>query len=97
MRRGAVAMWPKSYEEHIRRAERRLSTFDRKTVDSAWGTIEYAERGTRIPLLVSHGIAGGLDACVETAKVWAGDGFHVIGPSRFGYLRSSLPKGANPA
>jgi pimeloyl-ACP methyl ester carboxylesterase len=90
-------MWPKSFAEHLRRAEERLSTFDRKTIDSAWGTIEYAEHGTGIPLLVSHGIAGGFDAAIETAKVWAGEGFQVIGPSRFGYFRSELPKGANPA
>jgi pimeloyl-ACP methyl ester carboxylesterase len=90
-------MWPKSYAEHIRKAEERLATFDPRIVDSGWGTIEYAERGTGIPLLVSHGIDGGFDAAIETAKVWAGDGFHVIGPSRFGYIRSALPKGACPA
>jgi pimeloyl-ACP methyl ester carboxylesterase len=90
-------MWPASYAEHIRRAEERLSSFERKTVDSAWGTIEYAERGSGIPLLVSHGIGGGFDACVVTAEVWAGEGLHVIGPSRFGYFGSSLPTGANPA
>jgi pimeloyl-ACP methyl ester carboxylesterase len=90
-------MWPKSYADHIRRAEERLTTFDPKAVDSAWGTIEYAERGTGIPLLVSHGIDGGFDAAIKTAKVWAGDGFQVIGPSRFGYFRSTLPRNANPA
>jgi len=78
MRREAVAMWPGSYAEHIREAEERLSSFERKTVDSAWGAIEYAERGSGIPLLVSHGIGGGFDACVVTAEVWAGDGLHVI-------------------
>jgi pimeloyl-ACP methyl ester carboxylesterase len=90
-------MWPKSYAEHIRKAEDRLSSFERKAVDSTWGTIEYAEQGTGTPLLVSHGIAGGFDAAMVTARTWAGEGFHVIGPSRFGYFRSDLPKGANPA
>ncbi len=90
-------MWPKSYAEHIAEAERRLTTFDARTVDSPWGAIEYVERGAEIPLLVSHGIAGGHDAAVVTAEVWAGDGFRVIGPSRFGYFRSALPTGAHPA
>jgi 2-hydroxy-6-oxonona-2,4-dienedioate hydrolase len=90
-------MWPKSYAEQIRKAEERLLTFDRKTIDSAFGTIEFAERGTGPPLLVSQGIVGGFDACVVTAEVWVGEGFHVIGPSRFGYFRSAVPEGANPA
>jgi hypothetical protein len=89
-----ATMWPKSYAKHIAQAEQRLLTFDSRTVDSPWGSIEYVERGTGIPLLVSHGIAGGHDAAVVMAEVWAGEGFRVIGPSRFGYFRSALPKGA---
>lgn len=89
-------MWPKSYVEHIRRAEERLSTYDTRTIDWAGGTIRYAERGSGIPLLVSHGIVGGFDAALVTAERWAGDGFRVIGPARFGYLGSALPEGASP-
>jgi hypothetical protein len=91
-----VTMWSASYAEHIRRAEERLSSLERKTVDSAWGTIEYAERGSGIPLLVSHGIGGGFDACVVTAEVWAGEGLHVIGPSRVRLLRVELTHRGQP-
>lgn len=60
------------------------------------GTVRYAERGSGIPLLVSHGIVGGYDAAVATAERWAGEGFRVIGPARFGYQGSNMPEGANP-
>ena len=90
-------MWPKSYAKHLWQAEERLTAYERRRVGSPWGVVEYSERGTGIPLLVSHGIVGGFDAALVTADVWVGDGLRVIGPARFGYFESDLPEGANPA
>jgi len=57
-----------------------------------------AARRRRAPLLVSHGVLG---CHVDTVDSWwanlPGPGFRVIGPSRFGYFASTLPKDATPA
>jgi pimeloyl-ACP methyl ester carboxylesterase len=62
-----------------------------------FGTIEYAEHGAGLPLLFSHPLFGGCDAGIGLAQNYAGDGFRVIAPSRFGYLGSTLPREASPA
>lgn len=55
------------------------------------GTLEYAEIGRGEPILVVHGAGGGFDQALDMASGLAGQGFRLIAPSRFGYLRSSLP------
>ncbi len=55
------------------------------------GAIEYAEMGAGIPLLSIHGAGGGFDQGLANAAELAGDGFRIIAPSRFGYLRTSVP------
>jgi pimeloyl-ACP methyl ester carboxylesterase len=90
-------MWPRSYAELLRRAQERLSSIEHTSIDSRFGTIEYAERGEGHPVLVLHGIFGGFDAACLTADRWIGDGFHVVAPSRFGCLGSPLPPDATAA
>ena len=55
------------------------------------GTLEYAEMGHGEPILVVHGAGGGFDQALDMAGAMAERGFRLIAPSRFGYLRSSLP------
>jgi pimeloyl-ACP methyl ester carboxylesterase len=90
-------MWPRSYAELLRRAQERLSSIEHTSIDSRFGTIEYAERGEGHPVLLLPGIFGGFDAACLTADRWIGDGFHVVAPSRFGCLGSSLPPNATVA
>jgi pimeloyl-ACP methyl ester carboxylesterase len=90
-------MWPRSYAELLRRAQERLSSIEHTSIDSRFGTIEYAERGEGHPVLLLHGIFGGFDAACLTADRWIGDGFHGVAPSRFGCLGSSLPPNATVA
>jgi pimeloyl-ACP methyl ester carboxylesterase len=90
-------MWPSSYATLRRRAQRRLSSIRHTSIRSPFGTIEYAERGEGAPVLVLHGIFGGFDAAYLTVDPWIGDGFHVVAPSRFGCLGSSLPPDATVA
>jgi 2-hydroxy-6-oxonona-2,4-dienedioate hydrolase len=66
-------------------------------IDTAAGPIEYAAAGDGFPLLSIHGAGGGFDLGVATAAELAGDGFRIIAPSRFGYLRTPVPKDASPA
>src|ERR1022692_5040881 len=65
-----------------------------KTVETSFGTLEYAEMGEGPPILVVHGAEGGFDQGIDMTGAIVGRGYRLIAPSRFGYLRSTLP--ANP-
>ncbi|MDG4880410.1 alpha/beta hydrolase [Mesorhizobium sp. WSM4884] len=61
------------------------------------GPIEYADSGAGIPLLSIHGAGGGFDQGTALAADLVGGGFRVIAPSRFGYLRTPVPRDPSPA
>ena len=61
------------------------------------GLIEYADMGAGVPLLSVHGAAGGFDQGLAHASAFVGAGFRVIAPSRFGYLRTPVPRDTSPA
>jgi pimeloyl-ACP methyl ester carboxylesterase len=77
-------------------AAARLALVDRRVVPTASGLVEYAEEGSGPPVLVLHGIFGGCDGGLLTARDLCAHN-RVIAPSRFGYLGSSLPPDATPA
>ena len=60
------------------------------------GEIEYSERGEGEPALVIHGAGGGYDQGLLIGRD-LGEGFRVIAPSRFGYLRTPVPDDVSPA
>lgn len=66
-------------------------------VNTPVGPIEYAERGKGAPLLSIHGAGGGWDQGLANVEPLIGDGYRVIAPSRFGYLRTPEPPCASPA
>lgn len=80
----------------LRAAERRVSAGAR-TAATRFGPLEYADRGAGQPVLVVHGAAGGFDQGLLMAGPLAARGYRLIAPSRFGYLGSSMPPGADPA
>lgn len=61
------------------------------------GPIEYAEKGIGVPLLSIHGAGGGFDQGLANAAEFVDDGYRIIAPSRFGYLRTPVPRDASPA
>lgn len=67
-----------------------------KTIETTFGTLEYADEGSGRPLLVIHGAGGGFDQALDESGAWVAT-HRIIAPSRFGYLRSSFPKGATSA
>lgn len=79
------------------RARQRLDAFGSQVAETACGPIEYATSGEGIPVLEVHGIFGGFDQGLIVAGPILGDGFRIIAPSRFGYLRTPLPPDASPA
>lgn len=62
-----------------------------KTVETSFGTLEYAVMGEGEPMLIVHGAEGGFDQGLDMTGALAGRGHRLIAPSRFGYLRSTLP------
>ena len=68
-----------------------------KTVETSFGTVEFAVMGEGEPLLIAHGAAGGFDRGVEMTGAMAARGYRLIVPSRFGYLRSTMPSNLTTA
>lgn len=62
---------------------------------TAKGDIEYAREGSGPAALVIHGAGGGYDQGMYLAHDLLGEGYDVIAPSRFGYLRTPVPKDAS--
>lgn len=78
---------------HARAAASRDGTI----VDLDVGPIEYAERGAGAPLLSIHGAGGGYDQGLDNAAALVGEGYRIVAPSRFGYLRTPVPQNASPS
>ena len=75
--------------------ERLLSGSDIVTTEE-FGDIEYAIQGKGLPVLVVHGAGGGYDQGLLIGENYVGDGHRFIAPSRFGYVRSSIPQNGSP-
>ena len=86
-----------SYRTEIRRAKQRVATGS-KMLETRVGPIEYAEAGNveGPPVLVIHGAGGGFDQGLDLAAGVTNE-FRIIAISRFGYLRTPLPRDASPA
>lgn len=96
---GAIAAAGRSvvrrYQRDLQAARSRLSAVDRTRISTAFGDIEYVERGTGEPLLVSHGIFQGCDSVLLFGPLFPDR--RIIAPSRFGYLGSAIPPRGTPA
>ena len=64
--------------------------------ETAAGPVEYAESGEGEPMLVIHGAGGGYDQGLLIGRD-IGEGYRVIAPSRFGYLKTPVPKDPSPS
>lgn len=64
--------------------------------DTRHGPIEYALAGDGPPILMVHGAGGGYDQGLDIGGPLSKKGFRLIAVSRFGYLRTPLPKDASP-
>ena len=91
----AGALVYRRYRRDLTAAKARVSSGS-KLANTPSGLIEYADVGTGTPVFVIHGAGGGFDQGLEFARPLIDAGFRVIAPSRFGYLRTPLPKDASP-
>ncbi|MFW2404586.1 MAG: alpha/beta hydrolase [Gammaproteobacteria bacterium] len=85
-----------AYRRDIEAARARIATGSR-VVETPLGPVEYADVGRGPPVLMSHGAGGGFDQSVEVGRLLIDEGFRLIAPSRFGYLRTPLPADASPS
>jgi len=92
---GAAAMTYTAYQNDIKAARRRVET-DMRLIDGADGPIELVESGDGPAVLLVHGAGGGFDQGLDLGRMFLGDGYRVIAPSRFGYLGTPLPADASP-
>ncbi|MGY6278240.1 alpha/beta fold hydrolase [Methylomonas sp. MgM2] len=90
-----AAMTCARYRRDIGLAYARIATGSR-IGQTRHGPIEYAIAGEGPPVLVVHGGEGGYDQGMLFAEPLVSSGFRVIAMSRFGYLRTPLPKDASP-
>ncbi len=68
-----------------------------QTIPTPYGRMEYAQKGQGDPVLVVHGAGGGFDQGLDMIGALADDGYRIVAPSRFGYLRSEMPVHATNA
>jgi pimeloyl-ACP methyl ester carboxylesterase len=87
-----------TYRQDMQRAWSRIAAIPTGKLETHLGTVEYADQGTGLPVLVCHGVFG---CHADLVDGWwtrmLGEGFRVIAPSRFGYFGSTLPRDATPA
>ena len=85
-----------SYRRAIHESRQRIASGSR-IVATSYGPIEYSVVGDGPAVLVVHGAGGGFDQGLHFAKPLIDSSFRVIAMSRFGYLRTPLPKNASAA
>jgi len=91
---GATALFVE-YRRELARARLQASSGSRIAA-TACGPIEYGSEGEGPPVLVVHGAGGGFDQGLGFGRPLTEWGFRVVAPSRFGYLRTPLPRDASP-
>lgn len=87
-----VSTW--SFRRAMADADARLAGKS-TVIASPFGPIEFSQGGAGPPVLVIHGSGGGFDQGELMVRAVLGPGYRWIAPSRFGYLRSSVPQGAS--
>ncbi len=85
----------KRYQGDMSQAYQRVSSGG-KLIETACGPIQYTEFGEGAPMLMVHGAGGGYDQGEFLARVVGGK-YRWIAPSRYGFLGSPVPEGADSA
>jgi pimeloyl-ACP methyl ester carboxylesterase len=86
------------FRQDLREARSRLASIPTTIYASQYGDIQFRVVGDGPTVLVSHGITGGVDQAEHLVTRWRNfdERYRFVFVSRFGYLKSSLPKGATP-
>src|SRR5574342_87084 len=68
-----VLSWP-GYKRDIRITRESQQSLASQVIETACGPIEYATYGEGRPVLVVHGVVGGYDQAITTARAHVGEG-----------------------
>jgi len=79
------------YQRDLQAARHRVAKGS-QMIETQGGRLEFGEVGNGTPVLLIHGAGGGYDQGLLIGGLILGDGFRLIAPSRFGYLKSPLPQ-----
>jgi pimeloyl-ACP methyl ester carboxylesterase len=90
----AVLTLHKAYDADLKAARARIA-HGSQLVATRVGPIEVGISGGQRPLLMIHGTGGGFDQGLQFAQPLIDAGWKVIAPSRFGYLRTPIPRDAS--
>lgn len=82
------------FQREIKAAHEQVDSLGSQVIKTDCGTIEYARVGEGYPVLVVHGFMGGFDQGLLQAE-FLDSKYQAIAVSRFGYLRSPMPEGAD--
>jgi pimeloyl-ACP methyl ester carboxylesterase len=85
-----------SFRKDLENARKKVLALDSNIADTPHGKIEYLRSGKGVPILVSHGMTGGIDQGLGMVNDYIGHKYDIICVSRFGYLKTPLPKDASP-
>jgi pimeloyl-ACP methyl ester carboxylesterase len=83
----------RQYRHDMDQAYERVSNGG-KIIDTACGPVQYADFGEGAPMLIVHGAGGGYDQGEYFTK-YVGGNYRWIAPSRFGFLGTPVPEGAD--
>lgn len=79
------------YRHEMAVARARIAATPSRVTATRFGSVEYLTFGDGPPVLLAHGVVGGCDQAPFVAEAFIGRGFRIVAPSRFGYLRSTVP------
>lgn len=88
-----MAQFYVSFDQEMDDAREKLLAGSR-LINTSSGPIEYADKGEGYPVLVVHGAGGGYDQGLILSEVVLPEDFHIISPSRYGFLRTPVPDNA---
>lgn len=83
---GAAGIYS-AYRRDMRLIRARVEAGSRM-IDTACGPIEYAEWGQGQPVLFFHATGGSYEQGLLMARMFVGEGFRAIAPSRYGHVRT---------
>lgn len=90
----SVAITYPKYRKQMESAKNRIAG-ESRILNTENGVLEYAVRGEGKPILLIHGAGGGFDQGLWLGEICFDENFRFIAPSKFGYMKSSIPENAS--
>ncbi len=79
------------YREKLNQSYAELKKINSKIFKSSFGDVEYFLEGEGTPILISHGVSGGVDHGIGLTNSFFNKKYRFLFLSRFGYLKSTIP------